>query len=172
MSEQAEWEIQMGRPEKAIIYLDRCLPSSLPTTHGSKTSEPWTSGLGLWCLMSANQGNQHPPGRHLHPHNACTGKLDVVEQYLECDRQTQERHLVTLLLVTTGKAGSSRLPGCNGGRQWGDCQKTLSVQFKSFDKVLVTLRYPNNPGALLVQGDALYHTGLFEHSLVSYYKVM
>ena len=47
-----------------------------------------------------------------------------------------------------------------------------SVQFKSFDKVLVTLRYPNNPGALLVQGDALYHTGLFEHSLVSYYKVM
>ena len=44
--------------------------------------------------------------------------------------------------------------------------------FKSFDKVLVTLRYPNNPGALLVQGDALYHTGLFEHSLVSYYKVM
>ena len=37
--------------------------------------------------------------------------------------------------------------------------------------VLVTLRYPSNPGALLVQGDALYHTGLFEHSLVSYYKV-
>ena len=62
---------------------------------------------------------------------------------------------------------------------------------KDASMVLVTLRNPTNPGALLVQvlvlvlvtlhnllnpallvqGDALYHTGLFEHSLVSYYKV-
>ena len=30
LSEQAEWEIQMGRPQKAITYLDRC-ESSLPS---------------------------------------------------------------------------------------------------------------------------------------------
>ena len=38
------------------------------------------------------------------------------------------------------------------------------------DTVLVELRNPTNPGALLVRGDALYHLGRFEHSLVSYYK--
>ena len=38
------------------------------------------------------------------------------------------------------------------------------------DMVLVELRNPCNPGALLVRGDALYHMGRFEHSLVSYYK--
>jgi tetratricopeptide (TPR) repeat protein len=38
------------------------------------------------------------------------------------------------------------------------------------DMVLFQLRNPNNPGALLVRGDALYHLGRFEHSLVSYYK--
>ena len=30
LSEQAEWEIHMGRPQKAITYLDRC-ESSLPS---------------------------------------------------------------------------------------------------------------------------------------------
>ena len=38
------------------------------------------------------------------------------------------------------------------------------------DQVLVILREPTNPGALLVRGDALYHLGRFEHSLVSYYQ--
>ena len=36
--------------------------------------------------------------------------------------------------------------------------------------MLVSLKESTNPGALLVCGDALYHLGRFEHSLVSYYK--
>ena len=38
------------------------------------------------------------------------------------------------------------------------------------NKVLLHLREPYNPGALIVKGDALYHMGMFEHSLVSYYR--
>ena len=37
-----------------------------------------------------------------------------------------------------------------------------------FKKVLSFLREPDNPGALIAQGDAFYFLGKFEHALVSY----
>ena len=66
LSEQAEWEIQMGRPQKAITYLDRCKSCLLPFLV-CRHFQPFHCSHG-------HQGNQHPPRRHLHAHHARPGK--------------------------------------------------------------------------------------------------
>ena len=38
--------------------------------------------------------------------------------------------------------------------------------------VLVNFNDPENPGALVVQADALYSMGDFEHALVSYHRAI
>ena len=40
------------------------------------------------------------------------------------------------------------------------------------DNILITLRYPSNPKALTVKGEALYNMGDFEHALVSFHRAM
>ena len=57
-----------------------------------------------------------------------------------------------------------------------DANKVIDIQyfndskyiFYLFPKVLSFLREPDNPGALIAQGDAFYFLGKFEHALVSY----
>ena len=128
-----------------------------------RRSPTWTGAcfqplIPFLMLCSEHQGGQHPPGRHLHPHYASAGKWI-----------RSVRHSWHLWLVA-GQARCCRLPGCHGGCQ--QCNVSWLNHHCHLFQVLVTLRYPCNPGALIVQGDALYHTGLFEHSLVSYYKVV
>ena len=40
------------------------------------------------------------------------------------------------------------------------------------DNILITLRYPANPKALTVKGEALYNMGDFEHALVCFHRAM
>ena len=43
---------------------------------------------------------------------------------------------------------------------------------KAADNILIQLRYPSNPKALTVKGEALYNMGDFEHALVCFHKAM
>ena len=40
------------------------------------------------------------------------------------------------------------------------------------DKILYTLKEPNNAKALTVKGDALYNLGNFEHALLNYHRAV
>ena len=43
---------------------------------------------------------------------------------------------------------------------------------KAADNILIQLRFPSNPKALTVKGEALYNMGDFEHALVCFHKAM
>ena len=53
-------------------------------------------------------------------------------------------------------------------------KRTISIQFRkalqAADHILIKLRYPDNPKALTVKGEALYKMGDFEHALVSFHR--
>ena len=54
--------------------------------------------------------------------------------------------------------------------------RTIYIQFRkalqAADHILIKLRYPDNPKALTVKGEALYKMGDFEHALVSFHRAM
>ena len=52
-----------------------------------------------------------------------------------------------------------------------DSKFSRPVQFAIEElQVLVTMREPNNPAALIARGDAHYFLGKFEHALVDYHR--
>ena len=49
---------------------------------------------------------------------------------------------------------------------------TFRKALEAADNILITLRYPANPKALTVKGEALYNMGDFEHALVCFHRAM